>query len=136
VGIRFRNVTVPRNAAILAAWVRFQVDETSQGTTSLTIRGQLAVNAQPFTTADGNVSSRPRTQAFKTWPVPPWPTVGQAQQTVDIANVIAEIVNQGTWSSGNPLALIITGTGSRIAEAYDGVPAAAPLLHIEYRTGP
>jgi hypothetical protein len=67
--------------------------------------------------------------------VPTWPTVnaaGTAQRTPDIPGIISEIVHQGTWNAGNSLAIIITGTGHRVAEAYDGVPAAAPLLHIQY----
>ncbi len=47
--------------------------------------------------------------------------------------MIQEIVTRPGWASGNSLAIIITGTGHRTAEAYDGVPARAPLLHIEYR---
>ena len=33
---------------------------------------------------------------------------------------------------GNSLVLIITGTGERVAESFDGLPAAAPLLHVEF----
>jgi hypothetical protein len=28
--------------------------------------------------------------------------------------------------------VIITGTGKRVAEAYDGLPSGAPLLHVEF----
>jgi hypothetical protein len=35
-------------------------------------------------------------------------------------------------ASGNALALVITGTGKRVAVAYDGIPAGAPLLRVEY----
>jgi hypothetical protein len=136
VGIRFRNVSVPRNATILAAWIQFQVDESSTEATQVTLRGQLSPNAGIFTEADGNISSRTRTSASRVWnPIPTWPTVGAAgtaQRTPDISNIISEIVNQGTWNAGNSLAIIITGTGHRVAEAYDGLPAAAPLLHIQY----
>jgi hypothetical protein len=30
------------------------------------------------------------------------------------------------------LVIIVTGTGERTAESYDGNPSAAPLLHVEY----
>ena len=46
--------------------------------------------------------------------------------------VIQEIVSQPGWASGNALALIVTGTGERVAESRDGAPEGAPLLHIEY----
>jgi len=68
----------------------------------------------------------------------PWATVGAAgpdQRTPNIAPVIQEIVSRAGWSSGNALAIIITGNGERVAESYDGDPAGAPLLHIDYAEG-
>jgi hypothetical protein len=44
--------------------------------------------------------------------------------------VIQEIVGRGGWSQGQAIALIITGTGKRTAEAVDGT--AAPILHVEF----
>jgi hypothetical protein len=58
---------------------------------------------------------------------------GLDQRSTDIAAVIQEIVNGSSWSSGKALALIVTGSGKRVAESWDGVPGAAPLLHVEYR---
>ena len=37
------------------------------------------------------------------------------------------------WTSGNAMAFIITGTGTRTAEAFEGGASTAPMLHIEYR---
>jgi hypothetical protein len=50
----------------------------------------------------------------------------------DIKTIVQEIVNRPGWSSGNSLAFIITGTGTRTAESYEGNFGAAPLLHVEY----
>jgi hypothetical protein len=47
--------------------------------------------------------------------------------------VIQEIVNRPGWTAGNSLVLIVTGTGERVAESFDGEADAAPLLHVEYR---
>ena len=52
-------------------------------------------------------------------------------ELLDIKSIIQEIVNRAGWQSGNSLAIIISGTGERVAEAYDG--SAAPQLHIEYQ---
>jgi hypothetical protein len=49
-----------------------------------------------------------------------------------MASVIQEIVNRPGWSSGNALMVIITGSGERVAESYDGDPDGAPLLHVVY----
>ena len=73
------------------------------------------------------------------WTPDPCNTVGEAgvvQQTVDISAIIQEIVNQGGWASGNSLALIITGSGKRVAESFDGDPNGAAELHVEFTTGP
>jgi hypothetical protein len=59
---------------------------------------------------------------------------GPAQQTPDLAGVVQEIVDRPGWANGNSLAVIVTGTGRRTAEAFDGSRSAAPLLHIEYGT--
>ena len=138
VGMRFTGITIPNGANITKAYIQFQVDESFSVPTSLTIQGQATVNAAQFTTAKFNISTRAKTAAAVTWQPDPWPTVGDAglaQRTVDISAVIQEIINQGGWVSGNALAIIVTGSGTRTAEAFDGVASAAPLLHIEYTTG-
>jgi hypothetical protein len=61
---------------------------------------------------------------------------GPDQRTPDITLIIQEIVNRPGWTSGNALAIIVTGTGERVAEAYDEDQAAAPLLHVAYNTDP
>jgi hypothetical protein len=46
--------------------------------------------------------------------------------------VIQEIVDRSGWSSGNALAIIITGSGKRVADSFDGDANGAPLLHLRY----
>jgi hypothetical protein len=46
--------------------------------------------------------------------------------------VIQEIVSRPGWVSGNALALIVTGSGKRTAESFNGDAAGAALLHVEY----
>ncbi len=52
--------------------------------------------------------------------------------TPDLQNVVQEIVNQAGWVSGNDMAFVISGTGKRVVESYDGVSSAAPLLSVKY----
>jgi hypothetical protein len=42
------------------------------------------------------------------------------------------VVNGGGWQSGNVLLILISGSGDRVAESFDGDAAGAPLLHVEY----
>jgi hypothetical protein len=132
VGMRFQNVAVPRGATITAATLTFTVDETTSAATSLNIRGQNVDDAPTFTTTSGNLSSRALTTAAVTWAPAAWSTTGQNKVSPSITSVISELTNRSGWASGNDIVVVITGSGSRVAEAYDGVASSAPLLHVEY----
>jgi hypothetical protein len=138
IGMRFTGITVPQGASISNAYIQFTCDETGSTATSLTIKGENVNNSAVFTTASSNVSSRAQTAASVAWAPAAWSTVGQAsttQRTPDIKTIIQEIVNRTGWVSGNALSIIITGTGKRTAEAYEGSSTQAPLLVIEYSNG-
>ncbi|GAB62920.1 hypothetical protein KSU1_C1324 [Candidatus Jettenia caeni] len=135
IGIRFNGITIPEGATITNAYIQFKADEITSEATSLTIQGEHVDNATAFTSSIGDISSRPRTTAAVSWSPAPWTTVGEVgpnQQTPDISSIIQEIMNRPGWLSGNSVVVIFTGTGKRVAEAYDGNQAEAPLLHIEY----
>jgi hypothetical protein len=135
VGLRFTGVPVPRGAAIVDAWVQFQADEVSTGATTLSLRAEASDDAAPFSTVTRNVSLRPRTTAAVSWSPADWPTVGAAgaaQRTPGLTSVIQQVVDRAGWASGNDLVLIITGSGLRVAESFEGGAAKAPLLVIQY----
>ena len=135
IGMRFNGIGIPRGATIVNAYIQFQTDQTNSEATFLTIRGEAADNATTFVDTKRNISSRTTTNALVNWSPVPWPIVGEAgvdQRTPDISGIIQEIVDRQNWTSGNSLVIITTGTGLRTAEAFEGVPAGAPLLHVEY----
>jgi hypothetical protein len=139
IGIRFNGIDVPQGAPITAAYLQFTTDETDSTTTSLIIEGEATDNAATFTSPAFNISSRPRSATSVTWVPAPWTTVGEAgpdQRSPDLSAIIQEIVNRPGWTSTNSLALIISGSGTRTAESFNGVPTAAPSLHIEYAGEP
>lgn len=134
VGIRFNGVNLSQGTNVANAYIQFQTDETNSGETILSIGGEAIDNAPTFTSPDLNISSRERTTASVSWSPPPWDTVGEAglnQRTPNIAPVIQEIINRPEWVSGNSLVIIITGTGERTAEAFEGSQSGAALLYIE-----
>ena len=61
---------------------------------------------------------------------------GADQRTPDLSAIVQEIIDRTDWSPGNALAIIITGTGERTAESYNGSSSGAPLLHVEYVSSP
>jgi len=134
VGMRWQNVTIPQGATITNAYIEFTVDETDSETTNLTFWGEDADNPGAFQSTSYNISNRTKTSASVNWNVPSWSSTGVTHQSPDIKTVIQEIVNRGGWSSGNALVVIVTGSGKRVAEAYDGSTSQAPLLHVDYET--
>ncbi|MDP9460479.1 MAG: hypothetical protein M3Q22_09595 [Actinomycetota bacterium] len=139
VGLRFAGVALPQAAVIRKAYVQFATDEPQTAPASLTIAGHATDDAPVFTTASKDVSGRTRTAAAVAWSPAGWPTVGARgvdQQTPDLAAVLQEIVDRPGWAQGNALSLIVTGTGTRTASAYERGVAKAPVLHIEYGPAP
>ncbi|WGY46803.1 hypothetical protein [Vibrio sp. ABG19] len=135
VGMRFTQIDVPQGANIVGAYIQFQADETKAVETTLLIQGELAANPVTFVRESHNVSSRVRTAASVTWTPPEWRLVGESdskQKTPDISAIISEVTSQAGWVPGNALVVIVTGIGERVAEAYDGEPDGAPIIHIEY----
>lgn len=145
VGLRFQNVTIPQGATIDAADVEFTVDETA-GDVGLQLRiwGQLAANAGAFTTTTGDISGRTKTTAAVDWSPPTWDTIGAKQATPSLVSILQEIVNQGTWASGNSLVILVgkhptdaTSIAKRVAESYEGAdghldPDLAPKLAVTF----
>jgi hypothetical protein len=134
-GLRFRDVAIPPDATILGARIQFTADEAQSVATSLTIEGHAADDAAAFVKIDGNVTSRPRTSGAIAWSPPPWDAVGEAgpdQRTPELKALVQEIVDRPGWTGGNAMAFVISGSGHRTAEAYDGVPARAAVLEVDY----
>ena len=139
VGMRFTGIDIPKGAIITNAYIQFTVDQVSTGAVSLMIRGQDVDDAAAFTTAQFNVSSRATTDASVAWTPADWTTRGVAdlaQRTPDLKAIVQEIVDRGGWAALNDMVLLVTGTGTRTARAFDSNAAAAPLLHIEYYVPP
>jgi uncharacterized repeat protein (TIGR02543 family) len=143
IGMRFQGLNIPQGATINSASIQFTCDEASSGTCNLTIVGHDTDNSEGFSTTANNVSSRAKTNASVSWSPAAWNTVGSAganEQTPNIASIIQEIVNRGGYTSGSAISIIITGTGTRTAESFDGSSSQAALLTVDYSapviTGP
>jgi hypothetical protein len=128
-------VNIPKGATINNAYLQFRVDETSSNASALSIQGEASPNDLAFTSYARNVSSRVRTIKAVNWSPSSWTTVGAVganQRTPNLAPIVQEIVSQSGWASGNSIVMLISGSGKRVAEAYEVNPSGAPLLHIEY----
>ena len=133
VGIRFGPISLPINATIHSATIEFTVDETDDMPTSLQIQGEAATSAAPFMEPNRDISDRLRTNTTVAWlDVPPWTQIGETHRTPNLASILQEVMARPGWVNGNAVAFLITGSGQRTAEAYDGDSILAPRLIIEY----
>jgi len=136
VGMRFNNISIPKGAIVLSAFIEFEVDELDTEPTSILLQGQAAPNPSAFSSLKNNISERPRTIASVPWnEIPAWTVANAKWQTPDLSAIVQEILDQPDWGAGNSIVIIASGTGQRTAESYDGEPAAAPKLVISYTTG-
>ncbi|NQX85096.1 MAG: T9SS type A sorting domain-containing protein [Flavobacteriaceae bacterium] len=136
VGIRFTDIQLPAGADIINAYIQFTVDDDNTGVTNLEIRAEVTANSLEFTSADFDISARTTGTNVIAWDnIPSWGTndiglAGPNQQTPNISVLVEEILSQPGWDLLKSMTFIISGTGEREAESFDGT--AAPQLVIEY----
>ena len=137
VGLRFNGLSLPAGSIISRAYIQFQTDENNNGATTLTIRGETSNNPSAFTLATNNISSRPLSNASIIWNPAAWNVTGASttiQQTSNLSSIVQELVDQNGWNSGQSMVFVITGSGRRTAESFEGDSSGAATLHIEYST--
>ncbi|MDH3637755.1 MAG: PilC/PilY family type IV pilus protein, partial [Gammaproteobacteria bacterium] len=138
VGVRFRNIDIPQNATILDAELEFEVDEANNtNAVSVQIHGQDPSEPETvFTSAKNNITGRLKTASSVAWPTLPTPPVNSKLVSPDISVVVQEMVNDTDWVADEDMVFILSdagGNGKRTMEAYDGEPAAAPVLRVTYQ---
>ena len=138
IGLRFRDMDIPKGATILRAYIQFQTDELGSTQTDLTIHGELAGGSSSFTTATNNISSRPLTVNSVSWnDINEWDSLqeqGLDQRTPYLTDIISEIITLPAWQVGDALTFIISGTGKRVADSRNGSVNGAPTLTVFYNS--
>lgn len=126
IGLRFNGIEVPQGLPILGAYLQFRTDEDDKNRDpfEVAIHGQATANPSTFSETNFDISDRPLTAAQTEWfDIPAWTVeheAGEAQRTPEITNIVQEIVDLPGWQSGNPMAFVLSGSGTRTAESYDG----------------
>jgi hypothetical protein len=135
IGIRFTNLTIPKNATVTNAYIQFTVDKPTSTATSITIKGENVDDAATFTTADNAITGRSKTTQSVSWSPPAWNTAGAAgvnQRTPNLSAIVQAVVNRSGWAAGNDMSMILTGTGERDAESWDTTGTNHPKLVVEW----
>ena len=141
-GLRFRNVKLPKGAVIKRATLKVFCVSDAWGTAAVdgVLKGEAADNPGPFEVANRLITTLPTTKAAKDWkltPENPWKK-STWNESPDLTPIVQEIVNRAKWSPDNALVILYLMKESSGADrafwAYDGGnPAAAARLIITYQ---
>ncbi|MCU0560540.1 MAG: PilC/PilY family type IV pilus protein [Desulfobacterales bacterium] len=135
VGLRFANITIPRDAVITRAYIEFTVGGADSASTKVKVSAHATDNPSQFSTAAFDISTRVMLDPPIEWTIDyAWQTVDMVHQSPELKTLVQALVKRPGWASGNAMAFVIEGTGEvfRRAKSWDMDPAKAPLLHIEY----
>jgi hypothetical protein len=135
-GLRFTNVTIPPGATITSAYLEVRSDSMQWIPVNMNLAAEAVSDSPAFSTGN-RPSQRTLTGAQVShssnvqWLAGTWYSLN------DISSVIQEVVDQGGWTSGNSLSIIVRGTGGpngrKFVTSYtSGAPANAPRLVITY----
>src|SRR5262245_23018985 len=136
VGLRFQRLGVPPKATINSAFIQFTTAQRETGTADLQIRVLNSPNAPAFTAAT-DLSAIVDLVGPTPWAPANWTTPnerGDAEKTADVASLLQSIVNSPGYGVDSAVAFVITGSGTRIAWAFEGQARGGrpPALTVNY----
>jgi len=143
IGLRFQNIEIPKDSEITEAHIQFTSDrdaiDRSSVNTDLEIQIQDHGNPPKFEhNAVRNIRNRSLHSDKVSWGgVAGWNHVnerGDKQTSEDLKSLVQLAVDRENWEEGNSMVFVITGSGDRSANAYDGEHDKAPKLTIKYKT--
>ena len=132
-GIRVVSVAIPAGVIIRTAELRLTSAGTYENTAQIVIRGVREVDTPSFDEGNPKVTERPETLTFANWQPVPWTTEGLQYDSVELADIVQEIIGLPGWQSGNPLAFRFVGVGYReFMSDHAEDPGQWPELIFEY----
>ncbi len=139
IGLEFLNLNLPPQAIVQNAYIQFTTDVTVSNIDPclLTIKAEQSTYPLSFAATANNVSNRPTTNASVNWSPQPWTAgsvSGADQRSPNLAPIFDELLkNLGNVPTLHKVIFIISGTGKRIAAAYENATNNPPQLCIEYQ---
>ena len=114
---RFTGVAIPQGATIVSAVLTFKARLARAGDT---VRVKLSCNDADNATAPTDCASliaKDRTTAQIDWDFTTDWVVDSEYESVDITTAVQEVINRGSWLSGNALMVLIDDDGSDASAA-------------------
>ena len=138
VGLRFQKIGVPPGATISSAFIQLSAAQPDASTADLSIGAVDTGDAAPFTTATDLTAL----QLIGTVPWAPSAWIANneraAAEMADVRSLVQSIVTRTGYRPDSAIAFVITGSGRRIARAFEGQAAGgrAAALTVAYTPGP
>lgn len=108
--VGFPDVSVEQGVEITGAYLKLYASSQNGGQPTMRISAIDEHSALP-PTSNADYWSRPRTTAYRNWPLPAWQPDGW-RQSYNIGEVIQEIVNRGDWDAEENLCLLLEDSES------------------------
>ena len=125
IGIRFREVSIPKGATIESAKIQFTAKKDDSGSVGLMFHGHDEGDSDRFSSSDDDdISDRDTTSKSVLWTPEDWDKgdAGSDQLTPELKNIVQELVNRSDWNDDSAVTFIITndsGSGERVAYSFD-----------------
>lgn len=135
-GLRWQNVTIPQGATIQSAYIEFRFINADRDDPLVTFYGDDVDDAPTFSATANDISDRTQTTANVAWNTTGVMT-GPAgfYQGPEINSIVQEIVDRGSWASGNAMA-IFAQSGENASsfkfDCFDNAPAKAAKITIQF----
>jgi hypothetical protein len=132
---RFQNVTIPAGATISAASLSIWCPTSGATSMDAAIFGNKVANPSTLSSTSSYISGLAQTTNSATWSGSL--TTNQFNVSPDVSAIIAELIGQAGWASGNAMLFVLhalSSTNGATIENYDGSSAEAATLSITYTT--
>ena len=136
--VRYRSVTVPKDAVVTEAYIRItSYDSKAVTECNIRIEGELSATPSQVSTVQ-DFDNKVRTTATVSWDnVAAW-TDGNQYDSPSITSIVSEITSLAGWVSGNNLSIFCMNNSSddsalRIGSSFNySSGSEKPELHITY----
>ncbi len=140
---RFTSVTIGQGDTIDLATMTFTTALGDSGEVCKAVIDAEDEDTGTAPTTDADWDNETKTTAAVAWdPIPAWPTVDAEHVTPEIKTVIQELVDRGSWASGNAMNLFLhdealgsDASSRRWVVAYESNSAKAAKLDITFTAG-
>jgi len=138
-GLRFAGVSIPAGATIASAHLEMNAAATQWNGIGFEFAAEAAGDSAVFSSASRPsqrtlLAPRVSHSSNAQWIADTW------YPLEDITPLVQAAVNQGAWSAGHALTLILHGTGGawgrKFAHGFEAGAAQAPRLVVTYNGGP